>query len=223
MEKINIIKMNNIYDFLEDKNFHTIIECGGHLGKDTVRMCNIFSNANIYCIEANNYLCDKLKLINIKNLKIFNYALSTENKDVSFFLDCNKDGDMGASSLLQSNDFFLKNHIKNEQEIVVKGITLSEFMKLNNIDTIDFLWMDIEGYEYYVLNSSIEILKNIKYIYTEVNFQEFRKNMKLYEDIKKLMNDNNFEEINKWTQGDVWGKWQGNVLFRNKTQILEKI
>jgi FkbM family methyltransferase len=207
--------MGDIYEIIKDKKFKNIIECGGHLGTDTIKLCNLFNEGTVYCIEANKQLYENLKKINNKNLKIFNNALHTKNEPVTFYLDCNENGDNGASSLLKSNDFYLKDHIKCEKQIVVNGITLNKFMSMNNINTVDLLWLDIEGYEYYILESISETLKNIKYIYTEVNFQEFRKKTKMYDDIKKLLANYNFEEINKWEQGDAWGKWQGNVLFRN--------
>jgi hypothetical protein len=88
-------------------------------------------------------------------------------------------------------------------------------MKNNNLEKIDFLWLNVEGFEYYILNNSIDILNKINYIYTEVNFQKFRKDTKLYDDIKNLLLENNFIELNKWEQGGEWGTWQGNILFKN--------
>ena len=88
-------------------------------------------------------------------------------------------------------------------------------MKNNNLNKIDFLWLDVEGFEYYILNNSKNILNKINYIYTEVNFQEFRKNGKLYNDVKNLLLENNFTELYKWEQGGEWRSWQGNILFKN--------
>jgi FkbM family methyltransferase len=208
----------DIYEILSKKSFTSnIIECGGHLGTDTFKLSKIFNNATIHCLEANpNLYKNLIKNNNFNNLKLYNYALSDKNEPISFYIDKNPLGDAGASSILQASAFYLNNHIKNEEKITVDGIKLSDFCINENITDIDLLWLDIEGFEYYVLKSSEDFLKNIKYIYTEVNFQEFRKNTKLYRDIRNFLNDNNFEEINQWTQGDEWGKWQGNVLFRNK-------
>lgn len=209
----------DIYSFLKTiDNSLIIVECGGHNGVDTLKLSKIFLNGMIYCIEANKKLYENLLINfkNVENVKLFNMALSNNNNLVNFYIDENPDGDCGASSLLESSDFYLKDHIKKENIIEVQGITLKYFLEKNNLDIIDFLWLDVEGFEYYILENNTNILKNIKYIYTEVNFQEFRKKTKLYEDIKVLLLNNNFEEIQKWSQGDEWGKWQGNVLFKNK-------
>ncbi len=209
--------MKDIYDFLEKQNDNlNIIECGGHLGNDTKKLSNIFKNGSIYCIEANIKLYDNLiKNINNNNVKIFNYCLSDKNGFSEFYIDANSEGDAGASSILESTPNYLKNYIKKEEKIIINSITLKDFLTRNNLDKIDLLWLDVEGFEYYILHSSIDILKNIKYIYTEVNFQEFRKNGKLYNDVKSLLLKNNFIELYKWEQGAKWGEWQGNVLFKN--------
>ena len=111
----------------------------------------------------------------------------------------------------------MNNYIKKETKIHIDGVKLDFFLTNNNINNVDLLWLDVEGFEYYILKSSIDCLqKKVNYIYTEVNFQKFRKNTKLYNDIKSLLIDNNFEEIYKWEQGAKWGEWQGNVLFKNK-------
>jgi len=211
--------MNNIYDILKDKlnSKSIIIECGGHLGTDTIKLSKIFNKGIIYCIEANINLYDKLKVKfnQINNIKLFNFALSNKNKIIDFYIDNNKDGDNGASSLLKCSDFYLKDYIKEEIKIKVQGMTLYNFLNKNKIQKVNLLWLDVEGFEYYIIQNSINCLKNIEYIYTEVNFQEFRKEIKLYDDIKKLLLENNFKEINKWTQGGKFGEWQANILFKN--------
>jgi FkbM family methyltransferase len=210
----------DIYTILQnfDKK-SVIIECGGHLGTDTERLCKQFSDGMVYCIEANPTLYNNLqeKLGHLSNLKLYHSALSNVNGTIDFYVDCNKAGDGGASSLLKASESYLINYIKEEHKIQVPSITMQKFLSDQQIQRVDLLWLDVEGFEYYILESSSDALKNIKYIYTEVNFQEFRKNGKLYKDIFDLLTANGFEEINKWEQGSEWGTWQGNVLFRNKS------
>lgn len=209
----------DIYTILQnlDKS-SVIIECGGHLGIDTERLCKQFSDGMVYCIEANPTLYKKLQenLGHLSNLKLYHSALSNVNGTIDFYVDCNKEGDAGASSLLEASESYLVNYIKEENKIQVPSITMQQFLINQQIANVDLLWLDVEGFEYYILESSLEALKHIKYIYTEVNFQEFRKNGKLYKDIVEFLTANNFEEVNKWEQGAAWGSWQGNVLFRNK-------
>lgn len=209
----------DIYSVLDTFNKNSvIIECGGHMGIDTARLCEQFKDGTVYCIEANPTLHRRLKdtLGHLPNLKLYHNALSNVNGMIDFYVDCNKEGDGGASSLLEASDGYLKNYIKEEHKIQVPSVTMMKFMETNQITKVDLLWLDVEGFEYYIIENSLEALKNFTYIYTEVNFQEFRKNGKLYHDIYQLLTTNGFEQINKWEQGSEWGRWQGNVLFKNK-------
>ncbi len=229
--------MSNIYEILDtlfkdnfsgsigsefkDRN-PIILECGGHVGTDTKRLAEHFPHSTIYTLEANKDLYEK-HLIPLSesynSIKPFNLALADKNGDTTFYIDGNEQGNAGASSLLEASDSYLRNYIKKEIQVQVKCTRLTDFMK-NEILVpplnLDLLWLDIEGYEYYILNDSIDILSKIKYIYTEVNFQQFRKNGKLYNDVKKLLTRHGFIEIKRWEQGAKWGDWQGNVLFKNK-------
>lgn len=212
----------DIYDFIRTTipttiNF-TIVECGGHTGADTKKLANIFTHGQIHCIEANPFLYNTY-LVPLKkeypNINIYNIGLADKVGQLPFYLDCNKDGDAGASSLLESSTSYLQNYIKEEKQIMVNCVPLTDFMKNNNLEKIDLLWLDIEGFEYFVLESAVNVLPNIKYIYTEVNFIEFRNHSKLYYDVLDLMTKNGFVEVAKWEQGSEWGTWQGNVLFCN--------
>ena len=196
-----------------------IIEIGAHNGKDTKMLYENFPNANIHSFEANKKIYDKYltTLINDK-VKILNKAVCEINGKKTFYVTNNLLGDGGASSLLQSTDSYLKTYIKREDTVEVDAIRLEDYMIENNIEKVDLMWMDIEGYEYYVLKDSKNILKNFKYIYLEVNFQEFRKNTVLFDKLHKFMIDNNFSIKYKESQGTkIWGKWQGNVLYKNNT------
>ena len=60
--------MGDIYEVIKDKKFRNIIECGGHLGTDTIKLCNLFDEGTVYCIEANKQLYENLKKINSLNI-----------------------------------------------------------------------------------------------------------------------------------------------------------
>jgi FkbM family methyltransferase len=217
----------DIYDFIKNtiptlQNF-TIVECGGHRGSDTKKLAELFANSQIHTIEANPILYN-IYLLPLKeayaNIHLYNIGLADKKDKLPFYLDCNYEGDSGASSLLEATESYLKDYIKDEKQILVDCITVQDFMTINNLEKIDFLWLDIEGFEYFVLDSAKSVLPQIKYIYTEVNFVKFRNNSKLYDDILNLMTQNGFTQIAKWEQGSEWGTWQGNVLFCNNNLMF---
>jgi FkbM family methyltransferase len=212
----------DIYDFLKDnsdiKGVEVIIECGGHTGQDTIRLSNLFNNNMLHVIEANRFLFDtKLKLLNKANITAHNFGLSDKNEIKTFYLDSDPNGDAGASSFLRASATEGLSHLyKIEIPIDVECKTLDLFIKESKIEKIYLLWLDVEQFEYNILSAcSKESLQNIKYIYTEVNFREFRSSGKLYNDIYSLMESNNFKEVLKTKQGSDSFDWQANVLFKN--------
>ena len=230
MDEYQVIlkKYIDIYTYLQNnlniKNDEVIIECGGHIGTDTIKLLNLFNNNKIHCIEANSELFEK-HLNNIKNeynnLILYNFGLSDINETKQFYIDTDQKGDAGASSLLKANANDGLGHLsKIEKPITINCKTLDTFVNETDIKKIYLLWLDVEQYEYNILNAcSKELLSNIKYIYTEVNFRELRENGKLYNDIYDLLLNNNFKEICKTPQGDDNFKWQANVLFENQNYI----
>jgi len=211
---------STIYDYLLDILPVTgiVIECGGHLGTDTTALCKLVPDGVVHCVEASPSMFRHIEQTLVPahlNLQLHNCALADKNSRIKFFVDKNVSGDGGASSALQSTEAFLANYIKNEDEIEVDGVTLDAFWTSIYTPEIDLLWLDIEGFEYKVLVAATESLRHIKYIYTEVNFQQFRRDGCVFDDINTLLTKNGFVLIDKWAQGANWGEWQGNVLYRN--------
>jgi hypothetical protein len=59
---------------------------------------------------------------------------------------------------------------------ICKLISLDEFAKKNNINYIDLLKIDVEGFEFKALKGAKQILKNTKYILIEITFSNIFKN-----------------------------------------------
>ena len=212
--------MSQIYQYLPKINPAIIFEAGAHNGSDTQNFCEMFPSSKIYAFEPNKNLFDMYLIpltYTYPNLNVTNKGLAKESGKIKFYLDENPNGSSGASSLLESESDFLQNHIKIETCIEIECTSLVDFCNQNQIDKIDFIWLDIEGYEYYLLESiQNSLLKNIKYIYLELNYKQFRKNIKKYDDVHKLLIDNSFEQIFLEPNGcDTLGIWQANGLYRN--------
>jgi FkbM family methyltransferase len=171
----------------------------------------MFPEAKIYTFEPTDDLYLKLQSLvkDVKNITIIPYALSDKNGEANFYLE--ETGDGGASSLLPANEFF-KQYVGNERGTTVGTIRMDTFMNEFYIPSIDLLWLDTEGYEFYILQHAP--LDKIKYIYTEINYQEFRKGTSKYDDINNLLTIHGFEQVFIEPNGcDELGKWQANALY----------
>jgi hypothetical protein len=126
----------------------------------------------------------------------------------------------GASSILPPSESMIINY--QGPKIQVPCFTLDDWCQKNNQDKIDFMWLDLEGYELQVLKSSPQILRTVKAIYAETNFYEFRKGMTLYEDLRFFLENNGFQLL---SHGYYKG-YQGNAIFVRKDmfdEIVQKI
>ena len=62
---------------------------------------------------------------------------------------------------------------------------------------MDFLKIDTEGYEYEIILGLEEKINNVKLIMFEHHYDDMIKKSYKYSDIKKILNDNGFEQIYK--------------------------
>jgi hypothetical protein len=71
--------------------------------------------------------------------------------------------------------------------------TLDNQLKVNNIDNIDFINIDIQGTEPKILRGATDSLKNVIGLEVEVVFLKSQENQPLFCDIDNLVRNNGFE------------------------------
>jgi 2-O-methyltransferase len=189
-----------------------ILEAGAQHGEDTRWMSEMWSRGTIHAFEPLPESFEQLALVaaEYKNIHIYRLALSDQCGLLPFYVSG------GASSLLQptesfNNDYF---HADIEHPIMVESITMDQWAQNNNVDHIDFLWLDMEGNELRALQSGKEIVKTVTVIYTEINLQPFWNGCVLYDELKRWLEMQGFEEI--WV--DIVPTWHGNALFVRKNE-----
>lgn len=138
----------------------TLVDCGFNIGVFTDNFLQYFPSANVFGFEpiAELYNKSKEKYKDSTNVNIFNYGLHNKGLDgVKFYYLI--DGDLsGMSSLHYRPDHFPKYRYK---EISVNLRTLDEMvLEYNGMNDIDFMKIDVEGNELFVLQGMKDILKN---------------------------------------------------------------
>jgi FkbM family methyltransferase len=197
-----------------------ILEAGAHFGEDTMRMKAIWPDCIVHAFEPHpdNYRRLIDATYRVPGVFCYQLALSDIIGTVKFYR-CRLHE--GASSLLKSAPF--KQALYNDQEpINVQCLTLDEWACQNNVDHIDFCWLDMEGAELKMLQHASTILPTIRAIYIEVNFQEFRTGMVQYKDIKHFLHTHGFKQI--WmTPGKIGlpAEEQANVLFVREDIMIQ--
>ena len=194
----NYIHLRRIKGFLSRKvilNDPIIFDVGSHKGKLSKLMQDIYENAIIYCFEPNKSMNDALKKIG-NNIKVYNYALGEKKEEKQILI--NKIDLTNTLSTINENSLYLKikNFIlaKSKKDSVyetIQVISLENFCVEKKIKYIDFLKLDVEGYEYNVLLGAKNIIKNVKFIMLEVQKNNMY-NGYSKKDIEVFLKDNNF-------------------------------
>jgi FkbM family methyltransferase len=189
-----------------------ILEAGGFDGSDTVGLSTLVPLGKVITFEPNppRYaeLVEKSK--NLSNVNAYPFALGEKNGTITFYVCYGAQYDPiyeGASSALPPSDSMVINY--QGPRIEVPCYVLDDWCKENNQSKIDFMWLDLEGYELQVLKNSPQILRTVKAIYVETNFYEFRKGMTLYHDLHGFLESKGFCLL---SHGYYKG-YQGNAIF----------
>jgi len=191
-----------------------IIDCGAHVGADSIEFARILPNSKIYCFEPIPSIFYNLKKATRKysNISCFQLALGSENCEVDFYVSS---GNSDASSSLLPPSGHLSSHpdVFFNEKIKVNSQTLDSWADQNNISKIDFLWLDMQGFELNMLKASVKMLNQVSIIHTEVSLSDTYEGAPLYAELREWLLQNGFivriEAIPK-------GSDMGNVFFLNK-------
>ncbi len=193
-----------------------IFEAGGHYGTDTLRLAIQWPDATIISFEPNPhaFAIHQETTKGVTNIRGYNLAVNNYIGTATLYVCHGTGGDNpvfeGASSLLEPSDW-MKIHYQGPK-VEVPCVILDDWCEENGVDQIDFMWLDLEGLEFQVLQSSPEILDKVKVIYTETNFKEFRRGMTQYKQLKTFLEKRGFRLLAHWyAEG-----FQGDAIFVKK-------
>ncbi len=156
-----------------------IFEVGAHRGYDVLDLVKYWPEATIYAFEADpfNYEICKKRFEDNPNVQVLHMAVTDVSGPVTFnrFYDLESipddqtfvgDGmqNTGQGSLLKSGIgmteiFKVKDVV---EEIEVEGICLKDFCEQRGIESIDALFMDVQGVEMQVLQGCRDMLSTVK-------------------------------------------------------------
>ena len=195
---------------LEIESFNIFFDVGAHIGESIDLFCNNFSIKSIYSFEASlkNYnllknRTEKLKKkFNQSNIYIYNLAAGDKNQEKkinqldesssSTLIDINQN-----SKYFRKKSGFLYKKKNYSQKINTNQIRLDKFILDSNIKNIDFIKLDTEGYEFYVLNGLGKYIQNTKYILFEHHYHNMLIKNYSFSDMNNLLRKNNFKKIFK--------------------------
>ena len=193
-----------IHEFIKNCNLgegSVFIEIGSHMGFDSEIIKKNIGDSRFYMFEPDER---NLKILYDRSIdklgSIFPFAVSDSEGETDFHISSGKipvdtgnelynDSDWSASSSIRKPKDHLElfpwcefNSVKKVQKI-----SLDFFCKNENIDHIDFIWMDVQGCEDLVFKGANNILKKTQYVYTEYSNDEVYEGQKSMDDIMDLL------------------------------------
>jgi FkbM family methyltransferase len=187
-----------------------IFEIGAYEGSHTLSLSGAFPYGKIYAFEPNprafNILAYNTKAC--PNVVPVNLALNSNNGMAKLYL-CHgiyfENPELEEySSLLEG--YKTPNNPFKGPVIDVSCVVLDDWCKENQIDHIDFLRLDTEGFELQILKSSPKILKTVHVIVAKTNLHSFRKSSTKYEDLKKFLESSGFVMLSHWYRENLQGE-----------------
>jgi len=207
------------FDFLhkvDTKEIKIIFELGSRDLLDAIKLLDYFEGSKLYAFECNidclvecNKHYNNLEEDKKKMLFLVDKAVSLENGNVTFYpFDLQKYNNMGASSMLKI-DFSLRdandpdyNRENPQKEIIVNGIRLDTFIDENQIDNIDLICIDLQGYELNAIKSLGNYLHKVKYIITESSITSTYTNGATFKELNEYLRNYNF----KYVSSNIFGE-----------------
>ena len=193
-------------------SFKLLIDIGAHKGESIKLFSKNFVIKKIISFEASpinfKYLKKKIEENKLKynntEIVLENIALGAEDKIIEF----NQFNESSSSTIKEvdkesnyyKRKFRLINFLDNKetyQKIIIKISKLKDYIEKNNINKIDFMKIDTEGYEFEILLGLENKIKLVDIIMFEHHYDNMIKKGYIFEDINKLLIKNNFNKIYK--------------------------
>lgn len=185
-------KYNSIFNSLNEGDI--AIDCGANVGKVTQRMAR--SGAIVYAFEPDPNAFKELEKSfgNIKNVVLFNKAVSDYSGNVKLYFNDRYNEDPKkwsvGSTLVED-----KPHVDKSNFVEVEVIDLTEF--INNLQKpVTLIKIDVEGEEIRILNKLIDtgLAKKVENILVETH-ERFPVLKNPTEDLRKKIKDLNIKNI----------------------------
>lgn len=175
-----------ISDYIDFDSINTIFDIGSRDCMQSLELKKFIPHSKIWAFEGNPNLISKCVAVasNSTDIEVIPKVCSNYNGTITF--NVVPSGNVGASSILKVTNLGRSSEW-SQIEVTTECVRLDDFMDSINLESVDMLWVDVQGAERIVFDGLGEKLKNVKVINTEVGV-----NTPLYE------NSINAEELTEY-------------------------
>jgi len=171
-------------------NMEIIIDVGSNIGQSQNHFAKNLPGAQIHCIEPVRETYDLLKINVIgSNTKCHNIAFGERPDEIE--IKINTDSPYSVTNTLSQE---IDSTVDNFRLEKIQVDTLNNWTRTNNINHINYLKIDTEGYDLNVLKGADELLKekSIDFIQVEVGMNPFNTFHVGYNDIVDYLEEREY-------------------------------
>ena len=152
-------------------------------------LLDYFPSSKIVGFEIDKEVCDKMNLSARDGVKYYPHALGEFNESKELYITNHP----MCSSLYKPNEDLISLYHNFEaaylkSKTTIKTITLDNFLETNNIGSLDFIKIDVQGAELDIFRGGKKALKDVLKIVCEVEFIHHYENQPLFGDVCKFLN-----------------------------------
>lgn len=134
------------------KNYRTCLDLGGHIGITSIRFSKYFEQ--VHAFEPINFEYFKQNTSGIENITLYEHAVSDHEGTVDMFINTNNSGGCTVIHEGVIDYLYRKNLIVDSTPYPCKPVDSYNFKD------VDFVKIDVEGYNIPVINGMKELLKD---------------------------------------------------------------
>ncbi len=214
-----VIIILNFLDYFQQKKILNLInkkfskpllvfDVGAHYGETIKLFLKNLNIEKIYSFEASpqNFQILKKKIYKIQSdkVEVYNYGLG-EKISNNFINQTTESSSSTINELNKNSKYFEKKlkvlNIKDKEtfyhKLPIKIITLDYFIEKNNIQHVDLIKIDTEGYEFNIIQGLSKHCPKIKMIYFEHHYDDMIIKDYKFTDIHQLLIKKGFMMIKK--------------------------
>lgn len=206
---MSFFNLNWIKQIIGNKENMIIFDVGAFNFDDSINFKRNFSKADVYAFEAFVFNCEKFgQTATLHGVKVHNLAISDKNGESIFYNSTDYNGaewTCSGSLLKPSIKGIIEIHKGlnyNKEGVKVQTIRLDDFCKLNQIENIDVIHMDIQGAEYYAIKGLGELRPKI--IFCETCEYESYENSLSLNDLDNLLLEMGYEIKGRFTDDTLY-------------------
>ena len=222
-------RLGHLNGLLDLNSWRTILDVGAMDGWEGANFAKVFTDARIYAFEASKANCERCTKTYMaqpyatrSRIGLSNIALTDVTGPMKFWavdeaaaMAAKDKVNWGMGSMLKLTDPDMWPWEHNAQvEIEVQGYRLDDYCVAAKIETVDAIWMDVQGAELKVLQGAGKVLENIQAIMTEAGVEAYYEGHMLKPELDQFLASQGFVELESARQQAH--RYEVNAIYVNQ-------